>query len=196
MIYLCENILDFPFEEALRRVSAERREQVMRYRFEIDRRQSLAAYRLLQYGLKQEYGLEGPPSFAYLPGDKPLLRDYPTIHFNLSHCRQGVACAISRYPIGVDIEAIASIDQAVAQRVMSADQLAQIASSPHPERTFCELWTTKESLLKQTGEGLCEDLPGLALDRFTFTHYQGEKYCCTACYSSPDQHEEFILVRL
>lgn len=196
MIYICENILDFDIEMALRAVSAERRERSLRYRFERDRRQSIAAYLLLKHGLMQEYGIDTAPDFSYSNGGKPHISTHLNIHFNMSHCQQGVACAISRYPIGIDIEAITEIDWDVARHVMNNEQLHTIASSPNPQRSFCELWTTKESILKQTGEGLCDNLPQLAIDKYSFTRHHGKDYVCTACYSHPEQHEEFRLVTL
>lgn len=196
MIYICENILDFDIEEALRTVSVERRESALRYRFDIDRRQSLAAYLLLQHGLREEYALDIMPRLEYDDRGKPRMLDYPDIHFNISHCRRGVACAISRVPIGVDIEVIDAIDWDVARRVMNAAQLDAIAASPTPERAFCKLWTIKESILKYSGEGLCDDLPRLAIDNYTFAHYHGDSYICTACCSRSVEHEEFMLVGL
>jgi len=196
MIYICENILDFNVEKALRVVSPERRAKALRYRFDIDRRQSLAAYLLLMLGLREEYNIELTPQFAYNIGDKPYIRDYLNIHFNLSHCRRGVACAISNYPIGIDIEEIVPIDWLVARRVMNDAQLRHIESSAEPERSFTELWTTKESLLKQTGEGLCDNLPRLAIGTQRFTHYHAKEYVCTVCYSSSEQDEPFRIVTL
>lgn len=196
MVYICEDILDFDVEEALRAVSAERRERALRYHFDIDRRQSLAAYLLLYYGLREEYGIIAPPHLGYDDRGNPYLADYPDIHFNLSHCRYGVACAIAQKPIGVDIEVVADVDWDVARRVMSDEQLEYIATSSEPERAFCKLWTTKESLLKRTGEGLCDDLPRLVIDNSSFAHYHGEKYICTVCYADSEQRDKFRLVRL
>lgn len=196
MIYICENILDFDLENALSLVSDERREKALRYRFENDRRQSIAAYLLLKYGLKEEYSLDINPEFESGPCSKPSISGHSDIHFNISHCRKGVACAISSKPIGIDIEEIAPIDQEVARYVMSRKQLDEIYSSSDPERAFCTLWTTKESLLKQTGEGICANLPQLDTDAFRFVRHHGKNYVCTACYSSEGQHEDFRFIAL
>lgn len=196
MIYICENILDLDVEKALRVVSTQRRDKALRYRFDIDRRQSLAAYMLLMYGLRKEYNIDMAPIFAYTTDGKPYIRGHIDIHFNLSHCHRAVACAISNYPIGVDIEAIAPIDWHVARRVMNDAQLRHIESSAEPERSFTQLWTMKESLLKLTGEGLCDDLPRLAIDTQFFTHHHAKEYVCTACYSTSEQDEAFSIVTL
>lgn len=196
MIYICEDILGFDVEEAMRVVAPQRRAKAMRYHFDIDRRQSLAAYLILMQGLKSEYGISTAPEFEYIAGDKPYIAGHLNIHFNMSHYGNGVACAISDHPVGVDIEAVAPIDWDVAHRVMNDEQLREIESSSDPARTFTRLWTTKESLLKQTGEGLCDDLPHLPIDKGLFTHYNGKDYVCTCCYSAPCEHEEFRIVTL
>lgn len=181
MVYICEDILDFDIEKALRLVSDERRAKVLSYRFEIDRRQSLAAYLLLMQALRREYGIATPPTFAYGDHGKPTLPNHPDIHFNLSHCRKGVACAIGDHPIGIDIEEITDVDWEVARHISNDGQLRAIATSVDPRQAFSTLWTTKESLLKFTGEGLCDNLAGLELKGYTFSHYTTRDYVCTTC---------------
>ena len=151
MIYICENILDFDIEMALRAVSAERRERSLRYRFERDRRQSIAAYLLLKHGLMQEYGIDTAPDFSYSNGGKPHISTHLNIHFNMSHCQPGVACAISRYPIGIDIEAITEIEailkslreeqnsiDTLSERVARATELIALCRE-NLRKTECEI---------------------------------------------------------
>lgn len=40
---------------------------------------------------------------------KPVLKNYPTIHFNLSHAGDWVLCGIGDVSLGVDIEHITDI---------------------------------------------------------------------------------------
>ena len=44
---------------------------------------------------------------------------------------------------------------------VSMSGLAEILADAAPEMAFLRLWTRKESLLKLTGEGLCNSLPTL-----------------------------------
>ena len=37
---------------------------------------------------------------------KPFLKDYPHIHFNISHCSGMVACGFSSGPLGLDLEKV------------------------------------------------------------------------------------------
>ena len=78
------------------------------YRFLIDQVLCAKAYLLLKNGLKEVYDITGNPVFEYVKHEKPVLRDNPDIHFNLSHCRRGIMCVIDDMPIGCDIEEIES----------------------------------------------------------------------------------------
>ena len=153
MIYIDESIWDFDLQEALATVSAERRQQALRYRQEIDQRLCVAAYRLLQRALQQEYGITDLPQFSYAPNGKPsLIHHTPyTIHFSISHCNKAVACALSDSPVGIDVETFAHYSEDVARRVMNESELQEILTSARPEVTFTRLWTMKESFYKLTG---------------------------------------------
>ena len=57
MVYLNDQVDALDTDLALARVSAQRREQALRFRHEGSRRLCLAAYLLLMDGLREEYGL-------------------------------------------------------------------------------------------------------------------------------------------
>ena len=151
MIYIDDHIDDFDLQEALSTVSAQRRDQALRYRFERDQRLCLAAYRLLRQALTTEYGINELPQFIYDSKGKPALAGHPDIHFSMSHCSAAVACAVSDQPVGIDIETLDHYSEEVAARVMNDDEMRQILESPYPNVAFTRLWTMKESLYKLTG---------------------------------------------
>lgn len=47
---------------------------------------------------------------------KPVVRQLPSFHFNLSHSGDWVVCAVDDAPVGIDIEEIKPIDLAIAKR--------------------------------------------------------------------------------
>lgn len=151
MIYIDENIWDFDLQEALATVSPERREYALRYRQELDQRLSVAAYRLLQRALRQQYGIEVQPRFVVDDSGKPMLEGFPGIHFSLSHCNKAVACAVGDSPIGIDVETFDHYDEELARRVMSDDEMRHILSSANQAVEFTRLWTMKESFYKMKG---------------------------------------------
>ena len=161
MVYIDSHPQLLDLTEALAAVSAERRTYALRYRREEDQRLCLSAYLLLQRALREEYGLSEVPPFCIGEHGKPVLEGYPDIHFNLSHCREAVACVVSIHPVGIDIEMVDSYDEALLPTTMNEKEQQMILESPHPESTFIRFWTMKESLLKLTGEGITDDLPSV-----------------------------------
>ena len=158
MIYLNDDIAHFDFEAALPLLSQQRREQALKFRHEQGRRTCAAAYLLLCEGLRQEYGITEPPVFEYGAHGKPVIIGHPDIHFNLSHCHEAAICALSTSPVGVDIESIREYKESLARYTMSDAELQQIAESERPAVAFTRLWTMKEAVLKQSGEGLRTDM--------------------------------------
>lgn len=172
----------------LQEVSMQRRVYAMKYRQLIDRVLSVEAYRLLCQGLREEYGIDALPELVYSSHGKPLLKDYPSIHFNWSHCRKGVACVLNDSPVGIDIEEVpAVVDEDMIRYCFSKAEQEDIRSAADGPLRFAEWWTRKEAVLKLTGEGLTADLPGLLvpelLQRLQMeTFADGMKgWVCTVC---------------
>lgn len=146
-----DDLQGFDLARALDEVSPERRAVALGYRFELDRRQSVAVYLLLKEQLRQRYGIAGNPRFAYGPNGKPYLADHPDIHFNLSHCSRAAACVVADYPVGIDVQEIAPVDAEVARFVLSEDEQVLLRDSDEPEVLFARYWTQKEACVKLRG---------------------------------------------
>lgn len=187
MIYLNDHIADIDLTDALRKVGRQRAEYALRYHRELDRRLSVAVILLLMEGLEKEYGLSGPPVFVFGPNGKPILADHPEIYFNLSHCPRAALCVLSDGPVGCDVEAVPSaLDPDLCRYCFNEAEQASILTSDNPPLTFTEHWTRKEAYLKWTGEGLCDDLPGLferapALPHFHTRIAPDRSYVWTVC---------------
>lgn len=183
MIYIDDHIDDFDLQQALTLVSAQRREQALRYRHERDQRLCLAAYRLLQRALMTEYGINELPQFTYDANGKPTLAGHPHIHFSMSHCQTAVACAVSDRPVGIDIETLDHYSEEVATRVMNEDEMRQILEAPNPNATFTRLWTMKESRFKLTGDDCGGDITRMLLDcdLYCFTTINHPQFIVTGC---------------
>lgn len=139
-----------------------RRNKALSFKFLIDQVLCTKAYLLLKQGLKDAYGIDCNPEFDYIRHDKPILKGYPHIHFNFSHCKSGVLCVIDDQPIGCDIEDIEEkLDLALCHFCYNDQELAEITSSPDPCVEFTKLWTKKEAVLKLTGDGINDHLPSL-----------------------------------
>lgn len=138
------------FNYCLSKVSEQRREKVLKYKFSTGREQSLRAYMLLQRLLKEEYGIIEPPIFRELENGKPVIVGHEDIHFNISHCKYAVACAVSNEPVGIDVERIMEkVNDDLAKYVLSDEELKDLTPLK-----FTRLWTMKESVVKLTGRGI------------------------------------------
>ena len=126
MIYLNDRLYDFDLQEALSQLSDQRREQALRYKFELGQRTCAAAYLLLCEGLRKGYGIMEKPVFEYGEHGKPFLVGHPNIHFNLSHCREAAICIIDSKPVGIDVESIREYRQSLVDYTMNADEVHQI----------------------------------------------------------------------
>ena len=148
-------------------VSAQRREQALRYKHTLGQFCCLKSW-LMLYDLldertkgfmeKWEYNEHGKPSFT------PSLLHTFTPYFSISHCKQGIAVAIDDQPIGMDIEAIRHADKELIERTMSEEEIRTIANAnANADRAFTRLWTQKEAIVKAQGVGIqsFEQLQGI-----------------------------------
>lgn len=131
----------------------------MRYKFRQGRLESALSYHLLARQLGYQptftYGEHGKPS---IDADESLSQRVAYSHFNFSHCKTAVACAVGKGAVGVDVECLGRYSESLAAYTMSDEELKAIHEADDPDTTFTLLWTKKEALLKLTGEGITDDL--------------------------------------
>lgn len=167
MLYLNDDIAGFNFEAALPLLSEQRRQQALKFKHEQGRKTCAMAYLLLCEALRQEYGITELPVFEYGEHGKPFIVGHPDIHFNFSHCREAVICAVSDQPVGVDVESIREYKESLARYTMNDQELEQIARAERPDVEFIRLWTMKEAVLKLSGRGIVDDLKHVLTDTKT-----------------------------
>ncbi|MBQ1449012.1 MAG: 4'-phosphopantetheinyl transferase superfamily protein [Coriobacteriales bacterium] len=96
---------------------------------------------------------------------KPHLRSCPGVHFNLSHTRTAVMCAVSDVPVGCDVQRRCELparDALFERRILHHRELALIGSSKggRRRRLLTLFWTLKEAYTKQRGTGLVANIAG------------------------------------
>ena len=89
---------------------------------------------------------------------KPFLLHYPKVHFNLSHCKNGIAVVVDFSPVGIDIESFRKGNTALIDRTMNSAEAEWIRSSSNPIEAFTQFWTKKEAVVKLRGTGIVDDL--------------------------------------
>lgn len=142
----------------------------------VKKRQSICGKRLLAFGL-----CEQQPEFPYLDRQdiqkiiehpeevlekgahgKPCFKDFPEIHFNISHSGEYAACAVGPIPCGLDIQETRPFrSMRLLQRTMSREEQTQILEAEDPDAVFCRFWAMKESFLKLSGEGITRSMTDL-----------------------------------
>lgn len=145
------------FREAFSSVSLYRKQKISALKNGKDKCRSLGASLALNAAL-QLYGLR-ESAMEYVLGDqgKPMFRDYPEIHFSLSHSGDYAICSMGEQEIGNDIERVRPGKLRVAEHFFAEEEKAWLYQAKRPEeqesRMF-RIWTIKESFLKVTGLGM------------------------------------------
>lgn len=148
---------DSVYNEYYGKISEFRKRKIDRFVFRKDKNLCLGAGISLDKMLER-YNLS-ECSVKYIIGEngKPILAEYPHIHFNISHSGQYVMCAFSDEEIGCDIEKIQVMNMDVAKRFFAADEyeyICNLVSDEERKNAFFRLWTMKESVMKITGLGM------------------------------------------
>lgn len=160
MVYFTDNIDLYGeelFDEVRAYVPVERLEYAYRCRFFPDRLQSILVYVLLRSVLYKEYGICSFPKIKKSQYGKPFLCEYPDIHFNLSHCKKGVACVVSSRNAGIDIQEYSDYNSSAADFFMCREEKERTEAGDR-KTEFTRIWTLKESLGKYMGRGICYDM--------------------------------------
>lgn len=177
---------DAEVQRMLPLVDDERREEALRYKHLFGQFACLKSWLMLKK-LLNPLGINDLTMKKNEHG-KPYLIRYPDVHFNLSHCKNGIAVAVDFSPIGIDIESFHRENEALICRTMNDEEIEAIQAAPNPTAAFTQLWTQKEAVLKLRGTGIVNDLHGV-LDGEGYrleSHINEEKrYALTVAYSNP-----------
>ncbi len=148
------------FQENLRKISEERRKKIEKLKNKKSQRQSLGAWLLLEYGLK-ELGISMGKMRSNSNG-KLYLKEREDVDFNISHSGDYAACAIGYgegrgIKVGVDLEKKKKRKHlSMAERFFSLEEYEKIKRLKEEEglELFYSLWTEKESYVKAIGIGI------------------------------------------
>jgi 4'-phosphopantetheinyl transferase len=203
-------------DTAMAVLSREEIEQAFRFDLKTDHVGYTLAHCLARIALAQAAGCEP----AHLRFGKGLYgRPHVTaplaakrFSFNLSHTEGLVGIAISRYPVGLDVESIVREINLleVAEDVLTEAEIRSLLSLDPVEmrRRFFQLWTLKEAYLKaigsgflgepksfsfeESGNGLSFHPPENGTGEWTFlSQFCGKTHCLALCYASANNTAQF-----
>ncbi|GFN32185.1 4'-phosphopantetheinyl transferase family protein [Paenibacillus xylaniclasticus] len=78
------------------------------------------------------------------------------MNFNVSHTSGIVACAFSKWPIGLDVERMVPPPYMVMDKAFVSDEMDYVDRQPTEQlkrEAFYSIWTRKEAILKALGKG-------------------------------------------
>ncbi len=168
-----------------------KKNQLMSLRLEKDRNASLSAYLLLKKALKAidieisdyEYviGEKGKPSLFYCP-----------YQFSISHTDGLCVVAVSIDEVGVDVEKIKPYKLKI-ERIFTPLDCELIDGSEQKDKTFYQIWTSKEAYVKALGTGLSTPFNSfevLNLNGKHLVHFEIEDYMLSAYTKACSEFEE------
>ena len=165
-------------------ISQHRKQHALLFLQEKDRQRSVGATLVLDHLLHKHQLQEKDMLYAENSAHKPYFKNYPQLHFNLSHSGAYAIAALAEVPVGIDIQATTGYQRDLARLCMSASEIEEIeACDPTKWDTlFTHLWCLKEAVLKAVGTGISEEefpkftltagMPQLEDDRYAALHTQ------------------------
>ncbi len=159
-----------------------RQEQIANTGHDGLRRQRYYVWKLLEYGLNRSLGLK--MENIHFSRNEQGKWSCKECCFSLSHCEDAVAVAVSKKPVGVDMEWMERpISLKIGNKILTDAERQQAESIAAKDITEFLLakWTAKESLFK-AGEDSAFYPQRLETDsgvRTEFLQIGGKDYCCS-----------------
>lgn len=140
--------------------SKERVEYDQKYKMRQDRILSIVAFLVLRVGLFELFQISDMPQLLITDWGKPYIKNYPDIHFSISHCDRGVTCAFSTQSdkVGVDIQDIVKCVYKMARYFINDSEYDTLSKICDKDRYFTKLWTLKELYGKYQETGICYNM--------------------------------------
>jgi len=155
-VRVCHKRLDVSPEELAQcreLLNAEERARADRFHFERHARRFTVARAFLRTILGEIIGR--PVEFVFSQHGKPALAG-GEVEFNLSHSHELAVIAIADTPVGIDVEQVRPMRDAlaIAKRFFAPDEIEVLERADDRDRAFFRCWTAKEAYLKARAEGI------------------------------------------
>lgn len=181
------NIRDIPAGKVpalMASLPPQRKEKALALRAEGRRMQSLAAGLLA----KRVLGTVGLSDtlLQYDENGKPYIHYHPEWYITLTHSGDYAACALSRFPVAVDIQRRDGVKEALLRRGYNPDERAYCNAAPDREAAFYDLWCRKECKAKLHAYAYVREIDALEPDPgFRYWSFEIPGYSC-ALYGAAD----------
>ena len=152
----CEGLFDpLSNHDIMLGLSEERKEKILKFKNEADRKRSLMAGIMIRDNLA-EYGIS-QGDIKVTDNGRLYVDEAYNIDFNISHSGNYVLMVIGDGRLGCDIELVRDRNTSVAKRCFTKGELDWITKQDDETLGFYRIWTARESYAKMTGEGILLD---------------------------------------
>lgn len=163
---ICE-LSDYDFEKAVSEMPEKRKNAVLRFRSEDDRKRTVLGEILAVNAIADRLGIEKKDIvFERTEKGKPYAVGL-NIGFSISHSEDMVICAVSEHEIGADIERIRPLNMRITRAACNESDLEYLFGAgfrntdavEHDRdilKRFFRIWTAKEAYCKYTGSGITD----------------------------------------
>lgn len=195
--YDIRDLTDAEYNRWYSLMSDDKQQRVDRFRFEDDRKRTVAGEMLARKAIAEWCGVTTESiTFGKQEHGKPYVEGL-AVEFNISHSGNIVVCAVDDKPVGIDIEKIRPINLSVTKHICTDDEICYLFGHAPTEQNFryitdieilarfFELWTKKEAYGKCVGVGVSYEVDESNYNIKTF--FDIEKYIVTICTSNKKQ---------
>lgn len=134
---------------------------------------------------KKIYNLNCIPIFSYDKSGKPFFKNFPWIHFNISHSKNFIALVFSENDAGIDIEKKRDVNLKIAERFFTIQERKLVTNSD----SFFYVWTRKEAILKKYGKGIKDIKKYPILKNNSIKTIQTRDFILSVCSEGPTDFE-------
>jgi len=151
---------------------------------------------LLLYALQKDYGIViDDIYFEYNKYNKPYIKSLELLYFNISYSDNLVACAISKSPVGLDIESFILRRSSLGRRFFSSEEVKYLHSDDEESsrNRFYEIWCCKEAYLKMLGIGFNRPLNSFTIRRLSEGYSVIDSYMDIDCNLVTTKYDKIII---
>lgn len=133
-------------------LSEYRKNRLKQLKTDKSKRQSMAVEAVFAANMKKNYPhICIPLRYTADTKGKPYFTDNCGIYFSLSHSGELAVCVAAMLPVGADVQAVKSYNEAIAKRYFTIDEYSM---AKNDDKMFTRIWTRKEAVAKAEGTGI------------------------------------------
>ncbi len=174
-VYDVREFLDEDCEKAFQTFPKVLKEKVLKKSDDTAKKMCIAEYLCLRKLLK----IENLDNLSFSKNGKPCIENDK--YFNISNSGNLFCIAVSKVPVGVDIQKIFYYKENLAKKICNEREFEELKKAKNKDLAMTKLWTKKESFIKCKGETIGQNLKSLLENcegfKFKFLEVDGFVIC-------------------